>query len=80
MVAKFSHGSSLYGALSYNQEKVNEGLGKVLATNLVIEPNDGVFSVASVSYTHLLAYPFDMASNSLTLKFLSDSILLKLVE
>ena len=47
MVAKFSHGSSLYGALSYNQEKVNEGLGKVLAINLVIEPNDGVFNVAS---------------------------------
>ncbi|MFR3215915.1 MAG: conjugal transfer protein MobB [Dysgonomonas mossii] len=47
MVAKFSHGSNLYGALSYNQEKVNEGLGKVLATNLVIEPNDGVFNVAS---------------------------------
>lgn len=47
MVAKFSHGSSLYGALFYNQEKVNEGLGKVLATNLVIEPNDGVFNVAS---------------------------------
>lgn len=47
MVAKFSHGSSLYGPLSYNQEKVNEGLGKVLATNLVIEPNDGVFNVAS---------------------------------
>lgn len=47
MVAKFSHGSSLYGALSYNHEKVNEGLGKVLATNLVIEPNDGVFNVTS---------------------------------
>ncbi|HML64769.1 MAG TPA: conjugal transfer protein MobB [Dysgonomonas sp.] len=46
MVAKFSHGSNLYGALSYNQEKVNEGLGKVLATNLVIEPDDGVFNVA----------------------------------
>ncbi|SBW05462.1 conserved hypothetical protein [uncultured Dysgonomonas sp.] len=47
MVAKFSHGSSLYGALSYNQEKVNEGLGKVLATNLVIEPADGAFNVTS---------------------------------
>ena len=46
MVAKFSHGSSLYGALSYNQEKVNEGFGKVLATNLVIEPNDGVFNAS----------------------------------
>lgn len=46
MVAKFSHGSSLYGALTYNQEKVDEGLGKVLATNLVIEPTNGVFNVS----------------------------------
>ena len=46
MIAKFSHGSSLYGALTYNQEKVDEGLGKVLATNLVIEPTNGVFNVS----------------------------------
>lgn len=44
MVAKISHGSNLYGALSYNQEKVDEKLGKILATNLVIEPADGVFN------------------------------------
>lgn len=47
MVAKISHGSNLYGALSYNQEKVDEGLGKVLATNLVIEPADGVFNATA---------------------------------
>lgn len=47
MVAKISHGSNLYGALSYNQEKVDEGLGKVLATNLVIEPADGVFNASA---------------------------------
>ncbi|MBS5908645.1 MAG: relaxase/mobilization nuclease domain-containing protein [Dysgonomonas mossii] len=47
MVAKINQGGNLYGALSYNQEKVNEGLGKVLATNLVIEPTDGAFNVAS---------------------------------
>lgn len=47
MVAKINHGSNLYGALSYNQEKVDEGLGKVLATNLVIEPADGVFNAAA---------------------------------
>lgn len=47
MVAKISHGSNLYGALSYNQEKVNEGLGKVLATHLVIEPADGAFNASS---------------------------------
>lgn len=47
MIAKISHGSNLYGALSYNQEKVNEGLGKVLATNLIIEPADGAFNASS---------------------------------
>lgn len=47
MVAKINKGNSLYGALSYNQEKVDEGLGKVLASNLVCEPEDGRFSVAA---------------------------------
>ena len=47
MVAKISHGSNLYGALSYNQEKVDEGLGRVLATHLVIEPTDGAFNTAT---------------------------------
>ena len=47
MVAKISHGSNLYGALSYNQEKVDEGLGKVLGTNLILEPADGVFSIGA---------------------------------
>ncbi|MEA4809379.1 hypothetical protein SDC9_25947 [bioreactor metagenome] len=47
MVAKISHGSNLYGALSYNQEKVDEGLGKVLVTNLVIEPADGAFNASA---------------------------------
>lgn len=35
----------MYGALAYNQEKVDENLGKVLASNLVCEPRDGRFSV-----------------------------------
>ena len=47
MVAKISHGSNLYGALSYNQEKVDEGLGKVLVTHLVIEPADGAFNATA---------------------------------
>ena len=45
MIAKINTGNSLYGALVYNQEKVDEGMGKVLATNLVCEPIDGHFSV-----------------------------------
>jgi len=45
MIAKINTGNSLYGALAYNQEKVDEGLGKILASNLVCEPMDGRFSV-----------------------------------
>ena len=41
MVAKINIGSNLYGALVYNQEKVDEGLGKILGSNLVFEPTDG---------------------------------------
>jgi len=44
MVAKISHGSNLYGALAYNQQKVDEGKGKVLDCNLVMEPTDGKFN------------------------------------
>lgn len=45
MVAKINIGSNLYGALAYNQEKVDEGLGKILGANLVFEPADGQFNV-----------------------------------
>lgn len=43
MVAKISTGNSLYGALAYNQNKVDEGHAKVLATNLILQPEDGNF-------------------------------------
>lgn len=46
MVAKINIGSNLYGALAYNQEKVDEGVGKVLGSRLVFEPADGAFSVS----------------------------------
>jgi len=41
MVAKINVGSSLFGALSYNQEKIDEGLGKVLFSNRIIQNTDG---------------------------------------
>ncbi|MDL2255459.1 relaxase/mobilization nuclease domain-containing protein [Parabacteroides sp. OttesenSCG-928-K15] len=47
MVAKINHGSNLYGALSYNQQKVDEGKGKILGCNLVMEPADGKFNAYS---------------------------------
>lgn len=46
MVAKINIGSNLYGSLAYNQEKVDEGLGKILGSNLVFEPTDGQFNVS----------------------------------
>ncbi|RHO67066.1 mobilization protein [Parabacteroides sp. AF48-14] len=47
MVAKINHGSNLYGALAYNQQKVDGDKGKVLGCNLVLEPADGKFNAYS---------------------------------
>lgn len=41
MVAKINYGSSLYGALAYNVEKINEGVARILETNKVFCPADG---------------------------------------
>lgn len=59
MIAKINTGSNLYGALAYNQEKVDEGLGKVLATNLVCEPINGHFSVqgCAADFARLMPSP-----------------------
>lgn len=40
MVAKINIGSSLYGALSYNQEKIDKGRGRILCSNKVLMPID----------------------------------------
>ena len=41
MVAKISFGSSLYGALAYNGEKINKEEGKLLATNKIFDDCSG---------------------------------------
>ena len=43
MVAKISVGKNLYGALAYNQNKVDEGEAKILSTHLLRYPEDGRF-------------------------------------
>jgi hypothetical protein len=45
MVAKISSSNNLYGALSYNQNKVDESHAKVIFTNNMIEPKDGNFDI-----------------------------------
>ena len=49
MVANITTGKDVYGALAYNQEKVDQGNGKVLLTHIVREPADGRFSVAATA-------------------------------
>ena len=49
MGANITTGSNLYGALFYNQEKVEKGVGTVLATHILREPTDGNFSVAETA-------------------------------
>ena len=45
MVAKISIGSSLYGALAYNGEKINKEEGKLLATNKIFNDGSGTVDI-----------------------------------
>ena len=45
MVAKINVGSSLYGALAYNGEKVNEGRGRLLLTHKIFDDGTGTFDI-----------------------------------
>lgn len=48
MVAKISIGSSLYGALAYSGEKINEARGRILGSNKVVIPPDGHARIAQM--------------------------------
>lgn len=45
MVAKINVGSSLYGVLSYNQQKIDEEKGQVLCSHKMSESADGLFDI-----------------------------------
>ena len=49
MIAKITTGNNLYGALAYNQEKVDAGKGAVLGTHIICEPQDGRFTASQTS-------------------------------
>ena len=57
MVAKISYGSSLFGALAYNGEKVNEGGAKILETNKVFCSADGTHDIAACMQDFLAYMP-----------------------
>jgi hypothetical protein len=56
MVAKISAGNTLYGVLAYNQIKVDDDHAKVLFTNRMIEPTDGIYDINTClrSFEHYL--------------------------
>lgn len=49
MIAKIGRGSNLYGALAYNQLKVEKENGQILFTHKMIETQDGHYSVAQLT-------------------------------
>jgi hypothetical protein len=49
MIAKIGRGSNLYGALAYNQLKVENKNGQILFTNRIIETPNGYYSVAQLA-------------------------------
>ncbi|MNF45443.1 Relaxase/Mobilization nuclease domain protein [compost metagenome] len=49
MIAKIGRGSNLYGALAYNQLKVENKNGQILFTNRIIETPNGHYSVSQLT-------------------------------
>jgi hypothetical protein len=49
MIAKIGRGESLFGALSYNQLKVDKENGQILYTHKMIETPDGNYSVSQLA-------------------------------
>ena len=49
MVAKISIGSSLYGALAYNGEKINKENGRILGSNKIIIPSNGQVNISDMA-------------------------------
>jgi hypothetical protein len=56
MVAKINLGNSLFGALSYNQEKVDAGEAKIIYSNLIAQTYSGEYTIplSQRSFEHYL--------------------------
>ena len=57
MVAKISIGKSLYGALAYNGEKINEAKGRLLATNRIYNDGTGTVNIGKAMEGFLTFMP-----------------------
>lgn len=56
MVAKINLGNSLFGALAYNQEKVDNKEAKIICSNLIAQTHNGEYNIplAQRSFEHYL--------------------------
>jgi len=58
MVAKINRGASLYGAIIYNQQKVNEDTARIIASNRMITDSlydpDRIVSQTMFAFNYLL--------------------------
>ena len=63
MVAKISVGSSLYGAIAYNGEKINEAQGRLLTTNRIYNDGSGTVDIGKAMEGFLTFMPPQMNSD-----------------
>ena len=60
MVAKISVGNSLYGALAYNGEKINEAQGRLLTTNRIYNDGSGKVDISKAMEGFITFMPSQM--------------------
>lgn len=63
MVAKINNGASIYGALAYNLDKVNENIASVIHTNKIIQDPSGLNKISMNKA--LLSFESYLAENTL---------------
>ena len=63
MVADIHKGNNLYGALAYNQDKIDNEKGQILETNRVFVPFDGQFRVSDCMRDFEQAMPSQINTN-----------------
>ena len=66
MVAKINRGASLYGAVIYNQQKVNEATGRIIAGNRMI--TDSLYDPDRIVRQTMFAFESYLAANRNTEK------------
>ena len=72
MVAKISVGNSLYGAIAYNGEKINEAQGRLLTTNRIYNDGSGTVDISKAMEGFHTFLPPQMRSRSRWVPYLTQ--------